>query len=57
MGLFWLTIGQPYYNLGLEPCIGAQDSLAEAITKHNLFATLSPQGARTWRLEIQLTKN
>jgi galactose mutarotase-like enzyme len=59
----WMNIGawagdggHPHYNLGLEPCIGAQDSLAEAITKHNLFATLSPQSARTWRLEIQLTK-
>ena len=57
----WMNIGawsgdggRPYYNLGLEPCIGAQDSLAEAITKHNLFATVSPQGARTWQLEIQL---
>jgi len=48
--------GQPHYNLGLEPCIGAQDSLEEAITKHNLFATLSPQNTRTWQLEIELTE-
>lgn len=60
----WMNIGawagdggQPYYNLGLEPCIGAQDSLAEAITKHDLFATLSPQAARNWRLEIQSIEN
>ncbi|MBE9523550.1 MAG: hypothetical protein IMY76_00530 [Chloroflexi bacterium] len=47
--------GHPHYNLGLEPCIGAQDSLEEAITKHNLFGTLHPNSARTWQLEIQLT--
>ena len=58
----WMNIGawagdggQPYYNLGLEPCIGAQDSLEEAITKHNLFGILSPHGRHTWQLEIQLT--
>lgn len=49
--------GQPYYNLGLEPCIGAQDSLAEAVTKYNSFATLSPRGLHTWQLEIQLIKH
>lgn len=60
----WMNIGawsgdggRPYYNLGLEPCIGAQDSLAEAITKHNLFATVPSQGAQTWQLEIQLTRS
>ncbi|MDP9381556.1 MAG: hypothetical protein M3Q29_15690 [Chloroflexota bacterium] len=26
------TGGQPYYNLALEPCIGAQDSLQEAVS-------------------------
>ena len=47
--------GMPYYNLGLEPCIGAQDSLAEAVTQRNLFATLPPRGSREWGLEIELT--
>ncbi|MEN8173991.1 MAG: hypothetical protein ABFS03_14060, partial [Chloroflexota bacterium] len=58
----WLNLGawsgddgHPHYNLGLEPCIGAQDSLEEAITKHNQFTTLAPNSARTWQLEIQLT--
>jgi hypothetical protein len=46
--------GTPYYNLGLEPCIGAQDSLADAVTLHNLFATVSPYGSKTWWLEIEL---
>jgi len=58
---FWMNLGAwagdggaPYFNLGLEPCIGAQDSLAEAVTKWNLFETLPARGSRTWRLEIEL---
>ena len=47
--------GTPYYNLGLEPCIGAQDSLADAVTQYNLFATLPPYGSKAWWLEIELT--
>lgn len=47
--------GAPYYNLGLEPCIGAQDSLEEAITVHRLHATIPPQGTYTWWLEVELT--
>jgi hypothetical protein len=46
--------GSPYYNLGLEPCIGAQDSLAEAVTQYHLFATLPPHEPKTWWLEIEL---
>ena len=46
--------GSPYYNLGLEPCIGAQDSLAEAVIDHNLFATVPSHELKTWRLEIEL---
>ncbi len=59
----WMNIGawagdggQPYYNVGLEPCIGAQDSLADAVTVHKLFDTLSPQAVRTWQLEILLSQ-
>jgi len=47
--------GAPYFNLGLEPCIGAQDSLADAVTQHNLFATVPPRDSKTWWLEIELT--
>jgi galactose mutarotase-like enzyme len=47
--------GAPYFNLGLEPCIGAQDSLAEAVIHHKLFATAPPRGSKTWWLEIELT--
>jgi len=47
--------GAPYFNLGLEACIGAQDSLADAVTQHNLFQTVSPHLPKTWWLEIELT--
>lgn len=58
----WMNFGgwsgdgrTPYYNLGLEPCIGAQDSLADAVNRHQIFGSLPPQGSRTWGLEIELT--
>jgi len=47
--------GTPYYNLGLEPCIGGQDSLNDAVNLYKLFATLQPHGSKTWWLEIELT--
>lgn len=47
--------GAPYYNLGLEPCIGAQDSLAEAVAEHDLYAALPPRATRSWWLEVELT--
>jgi hypothetical protein len=47
--------GTPYYNLGLEPCIGAQDSLADAVAQYGLFASLPPRGSKGWWLEIELT--
>src|SRR5439155_26268140 len=58
---FWLNLGAwagdggaPYYNLGLEPCIGAQDSLADAVLRYNLFESLAPRAARSWWLEVEL---
>jgi galactose mutarotase-like enzyme len=60
---FWMNLGAwagdggaSYYNLALEPCIGAQDSLAEAVARHHLFAALPPGGSRSWWLEIELAK-
>jgi len=47
--------GTPYYNLGLEPCIGAQDSLNDAVNHYKVFATLPPHGLKNWWLEIELT--
>jgi hypothetical protein len=59
---FWMNLGAwagdggaPYFNLGLEPCIGAQDSLSEAVARWNLFATLPPRGSQQWWLEVELT--
>jgi galactose mutarotase-like enzyme len=58
---FWMNLGAwagdggtPYFNLGLEPCIGAQDSLVDAVIARNLFETLPPRGSRTWWLEVEL---
>ena len=58
----WLNLGKwaadggtPYYNLGLEPCIGAQDSLNDAVNIYNMFAELKPRGKKNWNLEIELT--
>jgi galactose mutarotase-like enzyme len=47
--------GSPYFNLGLEPCIGAQDSLADAVNQYNLFEVLPPHESKSWWLEIELT--
>lgn len=46
--------GAPYYNLGLEPCIGAQDSLNEAVTQYHLFEKLDAGASYAWSLEIEL---
>jgi len=54
LGAFGMDGGSPYYNLGLEPCIGAQDSLADAVNKYDLFSTLPPHSSKTWWLEIEL---
>jgi hypothetical protein len=55
LGAFAFDRGTPYYNMGLEPCIGAQDSLADAVQIHKLFATVPPAGAYRWWLEIELS--
>jgi galactose mutarotase-like enzyme len=54
-GALGMDGGSPYFNMGLEPCIGAQDSLADAVTKYDLFAVVPPRGSKTWWLEIELT--
>ena len=51
----WSGTGSaPYNNLGLEPCIGAQDSLADAVERHNLYRTLAPGEEHRWWLEMTL---
>lgn len=54
LGMWAGDSGAPYYNLGLEPCIGAQDSLYEAVTQYHLFETLDAASARSWSLEVEL---
>jgi len=55
LGAFGMDGGSPYYNLGLEPCIGAQDSLNDAVNIYNLYASLPPHEKKIWRLQIELT--
>jgi galactose mutarotase-like enzyme len=57
---FWFNCGAwgipaaaPYYNLGLEPCIGAQDSLALAAAAGQC-AVLAAGQERTWWLNVDL---
>ena len=47
--------GTSYYNLGLEPCIGAQVSLNDAVNRYQLFGALPPHDSKNWWLEIELT--
>jgi galactose mutarotase-like enzyme len=51
----WTGIGgEPYYNIALEPCIGAQDSLAEAVTHYHQYAIVRPRETRRWALTVDL---
>ena len=58
----WLNFGgwagapgaQPYYNLAIEPCIGAQDDLAIAHRHYRDAGVLPPCGRRTWQLDITM---
>ncbi len=45
----------PYYNLALEPCIGASDSLNVAVNQWREHGVLGPSEEKTWSLEIALT--
>lgn len=42
--------GRPYRNLAFEPCIGAPDSLADALGPWNSAAWLAPGETRRWTL-------
>ncbi len=48
------TGGEPYYNLALEPCIGAQDSLEEAVVQFEKYRVLPPRQVKEWWLEVRL---
>ncbi|HEU4829532.1 MAG TPA: hypothetical protein VFT04_10070 [Gemmatimonadales bacterium] len=50
----WAPAGrQPYYNLALEPCIGAPDRLDRAV-EWGLAQTLGPGEHREWEVEVRL---
>ncbi|HEU5305072.1 MAG TPA: hypothetical protein VFU40_10550, partial [Gemmatimonadales bacterium] len=44
----------PYYNLALEPCIGAPDRLDLAVRDWRTGQTLHPGEERQWSLEVRL---
>jgi galactose mutarotase-like enzyme len=57
----WINVGgwappgrRPYYNLGLEPCIGAPDRLQDAVERWRTAPVLDPGAERTWGLEVRL---
>jgi galactose mutarotase-like enzyme len=58
----WLNYGgwagapgaAPYFNLGLEPCLGAPDTLDTAVNHWDAYATLPPNGTQEWWLEISV---
>ena len=58
----WLNYGgwsgvhgaPPYYNVAIEPCIGAQDDLALAVKHFKEHGMLPPNGRRAWQLEVKL---
>ena len=51
----WAPAGRgSYYNLGLEPCIGAPDRLEDALHGWGTAQFLQPGEERTWGLEVWL---
>ena len=54
----WAPPGRtPYYNLALEPCIGAPDRLDIAVRDWKTAQTLSPGEERQWTVEVRLLDN
>jgi galactose mutarotase-like enzyme len=51
----WAPPGkQPYYNLALEPCIGAPDRLDQAVEEWHMAQTLAPGEERRWSVSARL---
>jgi galactose mutarotase-like enzyme len=51
----WAPPGRtPYYNLALEPCIGAPDRLDLAVSEWHTAQLLAPGEKREWSLEVRL---
>jgi galactose mutarotase-like enzyme len=54
----WAPPGRsPYLNIGLEPAIGAPDSLEEAVRDWRTAQTLAPGEERSWGLEVWLLED
>jgi galactose mutarotase-like enzyme len=53
--LGWAPKGKkPYYNLALEPCIGAPDRLDLAVRDWRTAQTLAPGEERAWAIDVVL---
>jgi galactose mutarotase-like enzyme len=57
----WLNLGgwapagrTPYYNVGVEPCIGAPDRLEDAVLRWQTAPVLEPGGERRWEIAVTL---
>jgi hypothetical protein len=51
----WAPSGRmPYYNLALEPCIGAPDRLDVAVLEWGTAQILSPGEERQWSVDVRL---
>jgi galactose mutarotase-like enzyme len=51
----WAPPGKtPYYNLALEPCLGAPDRLEDALHEWGTAQLLRPGEERTWGVEVRL---
>jgi galactose mutarotase-like enzyme len=60
----WLNLGgwapagrTPYYNVGVEPCIGAPDSLEDAVLRWQTAPLLEPGGERHWEIAVTLPES
>jgi galactose mutarotase-like enzyme len=54
----WAPPGRmPYYNLALEPCIGAPDRLDLAVEDWGAAQTLHPGEERAWSVEVWLLED
>lgn len=41
-----------YYNVGIEPAIGAQDDLALAVNHYKDYGELAPNGRKAWHVDL-----
>ncbi|MSP12640.1 MAG: hypothetical protein EXR62_06745 [Chloroflexi bacterium] len=45
----------PYYNLGLEPCLGCPDALRQAMAWGSI-AVVPPKGVISWQLQVEISR-